>query len=321
MGELDDGAAARPATEAAAPATRGLDRRAPLESVEAMLAADRGLVDKLHAERHELAAAVELIAARLAAGGRLFYVGAGTSGRLGVLDAVECPPTFCTDPELVQGVLAGGDGAMWRAVEGAEDDAAAGGRDLAARGAGAADVVVGIMASGRTPYVHGALAWARAAGAATVALVCVTRAAFEAAASRLTSASPSKGSADGPDVVIALDTGPEALAGSTRLRAGTATKMALNMLSTLAMARLGRVHDNLMVDVNTRGNAKLWQRGIALVAELAGCPGERAEALLQAADGRVKTAVVMGRLELPRAAAEARLAAAGGFLAAALGQA
>lgn len=295
----------RPSTEAAHAATRALGSADALAGVDLMLDADRGLFDAIAAERTSIAAAVELIAGRLRSGGRLFYVGAGTSGRLGVLDAVECPPTFNTPPELVQGVLAGGDGAMWRAVEGAEDDAAAGGAALAARGVVAGDVVVGIAASGRTPFVHGALAWARERGAGTALLACVPSTELAAEHARA-------------NVVIALATGPESLAGSTRLRAGTATKVVLNMLSTLTMAQLGRVHTNLMVDVNTRGNAKLWQRGIGLVAELAACSPARAEAQLEAADGQVKVAVVMERRGLARAAAQALLAAAGGVLAAAL---
>lgn len=295
----------RPSTEVAHTATEGLGSVDALAGVELMLAADRGLLDAVASARAELARAVELSAESLRAGGRLFYVGAGTSGRLGVLDAVECPPTFCTQPELVQGVLAGGDAAMWRAVEGAEDDAEAGGADLRARGARAGDVVVGITASGRTPYVHGALAWARARGLTTALLACVPATELAPEHTRV-------------DVVLAVPTGPESLAGSTRLRAGTATKLVLNMLSTLTMAQLGRVHKNLMVDVNTGGNAKLWRRGVGLVAELVGCSADRAEELLASAEGRVKVAVVMGACGLDAEAAEARLAAADGVLAAAL---
>lgn len=286
-------------TEAVHPETAALGHAVPLEGVDLMLAADRGLLDAVAAARVEIAAAVTLIATCLRAGGRLFYVGAGTSGRLGVLDAVECPPTFCTPPEWVQGVLAGGDGAMWRAVEGAEDDRAAGGRDLQARGAEAGDVVVGITASGRTPYVHGALEWARANGAASVLLACVARAELLEAQA---------------DVVIGVATGAESLAGSTRLRAGTATKLVLNMLSTLTMAQLGRVYGNLMVDVNTAGNAKLQRRGIALIERLVPCDTTRATELFDASDGQVKLAVVMGRLSVSRVQATERLRAADGFL-------
>jgi N-acetylmuramic acid 6-phosphate etherase len=288
-----------PTTEGVHPETAELGHAAPLQGVDLMLAADRGLLDAVAAAREEIADAVTLIAARLSAGGRLFYVGAGTSGRLGVLDAVECPPTFCTPPEWVQGVLAGGDGAMWRAVEGAEDDRSAGGRDLLARGAGANDVIVGITASGRTPYVHGALEWARANGAASVLLACVARdELLETQA----------------DVVIGVATGAESLAGSTRLRAGTATKLVLNMLSTLTMAQLGRVYGNLMVDVNTSGNAKLQRRGIALIERLVPSETERATELFAASDGQVKLAVVMGRLGVSREHAALRLQNANGFL-------
>ena len=295
----------RPSTEVAHPGTGELGSGSPLAGVDLMLAADRELIEVVASAREEIARAVELAAASLREGGRLFYVGAGTSGRLGVLDAVECPPTFCTPPDQVQGVLAGGAGAMWCAVEGAEDDATAGGMDLRARGAQGADVVLGITASGRTPYVHGALAWARAHGLTTALLACVPASELLPEHTRV-------------DVVIAVPTGPESLAGSTRLRAGTATKLVLNMLSTLTMAQLGRVHQNLMVDVNTGGNAKLWQRGVRLVTELVGCDAGRAEELLTAADGRVKVAVVMGAAGLEPGGAEARLAEAGGVLATAL---
>jgi N-acetylmuramic acid 6-phosphate etherase len=289
------------ATEAADPATAALGTLARTDvgaAVDLFLAADAGIVAAVAAARDDLARAVELIAARLARGGRLFYVGAGTSGRLGLLDAVECPPTFQSAPDQVQAVLAGGPGAFLQAVEGSEDDAGAAGRELAARGLAAADVVLGIAAGGTTPFVHGALASARAAGAATIFLACV----------------PREQVSDAADLSIRLVTGPEVLAGSTRLKAGTATKLALNLLSTLVMARLGKVHGNRMVDVNTRGNAKLVERGRDLVAELVGCEAERAAELLAAADGQVKLAVVMGALGLEAGAARARLEAAGGFL-------
>lgn len=291
-------------TEAVDPATARLGEVDALGGVELMLAADRGLVETLHAARVELARAVETIADRLAAGGRLFYLGAGTSGRLGVLDAAECPPTFQSDRAQVQGILAGGDVAMFRAVEGAEDDREAAGAELDRRGLTSADVVVGITAGGTTPFVHAGLAHARARGAATVFLACVGKDEVP----------------DDADVSIRLLTGPEALAGSTRLRAGTATKMALNLLSTLTMARLGKVYRNLMVDVDTSCNRKLVARGERLVEELVPCALDRAAELLAAAGGAVKLAVLMGRLDLDRATATARLAAANGFLDVALGE-
>lgn len=285
-------------TEAADPHTAGLGSADALAGVELMLAADRGLVDALFAARHELAAAVERIAAALAAGGRLFYLGAGTSGRLGLLDAAECPPTFQSDPAQVQGILAGGEAAMFAAIEGAEDDRAAAGLELDRRGLTRDDIVLGLSAGGTTPFVHAGLAHAKAHGAATLFLACV----------------PAAEAPDAADLSIRILTGPEALAGSTRLRAGTATKMALNMLSTLVMARLGKVHQNLMVDVDTSANQKLVARGVRLVAQLVPCEAEPAAELLEAAGGSVKLAAVMGRLGLERTAAEARLAAAGGFL-------
>lgn len=289
------------ATERTNPATSQLGRLAREDlggAVDLFLAADADVLAAMTAARDELAAVVELVAGRLAAGGRLFYVGAGTSGRLGLLDAVECPPTFRTDPGRVQAILAGGDGAFRRAVEGAEDDFDGARPELEARGVAADDVVLGIAAGGTTPFVHGALAAARERGAATVFLACVPRSEVP----------------DDADLSVRLVTGPEVLAGSTRLKAGTATKLALNLISTLTMARLGKVHGNRMVDVDTSGNAKLVERGRSLVVELVGCERERAVELLDAAGGRVKPAVVMGRLGVGLEEAERLLEAAGGHL-------
>jgi N-acetylmuramic acid 6-phosphate etherase len=246
----------------------------------------------------EIVRAIELVAERLARGGRYFACGAGTSGRLCVLDATECPPTFHTDPERVQGVLAGGADALTRAVEGAEDSRAAGRSALLDRGLAARDVVLAVSAGGTTPFAHGALDAARERGAASIFLACVDR----------------EHAPDRADVSIRVITGPEVIAGSTRMKAGTATKLVLNTISTLAMVRLGRVHSNLMVDVNTHGNAKLWQRGIDLVARLSACDRPRAEEFLQRADGRVKVAVIMARRGVDAAGARARLDDAGGFL-------
>lgn len=294
----------RLSTEAVDPSTVRLGELDALGAVELMLAADRGLVDVLFAARVELARAVDRIVACLAAGGRLYYLGAGTSGRLGVLDAAECPPTFQSDPEQVQGILAGGDEAMFRAVEGAEDDGEAAGRELDRRGLTDTDAVVGITAGGTTLFVHAGLAHARALGAATIFLACVGKDEVP----------------DDADCSIRLVTGPETLAGSTRLRAGTATKMALNLLSTLTMARLGKVYRNLMVDVDTSCNRKLVARGERLVEQLVPCALDRAAELLEAAGGSVKVAVVMGRLGLDRETATARLVVANGFLDVALGE-
>jgi N-acetylmuramic acid 6-phosphate etherase len=291
-------------TERANPRTRGLDALPLAEALARVQDEDAAVHDAIAAARPEILAAIELVVERLGAGGRLFYVGAGTSGRLGVLDAVELPPTFQTDPDLVQGVLAGGEGAMFRAVEGAEDSAEDAARELAARGLGAGDVVLGITAGGTTPFVHGAVAAARAAGAASVFFACV----------------PREEAPDDADVSIRVVTGPEVLRGSTRLKAGTATKLVLNQISTLAMTRLGKVHDNLMVDVNTGGNVKLLDRGIRLVAELCELDRGDARAALEAAGGHVKLAVVMARLGLDADGARGRLAAAGGHLRRALGE-
>jgi N-acetylmuramic acid 6-phosphate etherase len=216
----------------------------------------------------------------LGSGGRLLYVGAGTSGRLGVLDASECPPTFRTPPEWVQGIMAGGERALHSAVEGAEDDVGAGERAVGFRSVGPRDVVLGITASGRTPFVWGALAAARRRGAFT-ALLCFNPHLEFARGHR-------------PDLVIAIDVGPEVLTGSTRLKAGTATKLVLNLVTTLAMVRLGKVAGNLMIDLNP-SNVKLRDRACRIVMELTGWPRERAEAALQRSGWQVATVVRPGR--------------------------
>ncbi len=238
-----------------------------------------------------LAAAVEAIAARLRAGGRLFYLGAGTSGRLGVLDAAECPPTFCSPPELVQGVLAGGAPALLRSSEGLEDLAEAGRTDLEQRGFGSADALVGIAAGGTTPYVLGGLAYARSLGALAIAMACV----------------PAEQAPMPCDIDIRLLTGPELLTGSTRLKAGTATKMALNILSTGVMVRLGKVYGNRMVDVAVT-NAKLEDRALRILTDLSGIERPAAAAQLAAAGGSVKLALLMQASGLGAEAARAALA-------------
>lgn len=242
--------------------------------------------------------AVRLVVERLRRGGRLFQVGAGTSGRLAVLDAVECPPTFQSPSDQIQGIVAGGPDAMLRSTEGAEDDAAAGARVLEERGLGANDVVLGITAGGTTPWVHGALRYAARVGAGTIFLACV----------------PKEEAPDEADVSIRLLTGPELLQGSTRLKAGTATKLVLNAISTLAMVALGKVHGNRMVDVDTKANTKLRDRGLRLIEELCGVARETAAGLLDRADGRVKVAVVMHAHGLDAARARERLDRCGGFL-------
>ena len=253
-----------------------------------------------------VAETVERVVAAFRKGGRLLYVGAGTSGRLGVLDAAECPPTFGSDPDMVQAVLAGGPEAVFRAREGAEDVAEDGAAAMAERGVGPADVVLGIAAGSTTPFVIGALREARRRGAATVFLTCVPP-------------------ADTPlfrevDVVIAPVTGPEVVTGSTRMKAATATKMVLHAVTTAAMIRIGKTYGNLMVDLRVT-SSKLEDRGRRILRDLTGVDYDEAGRLLADAGGSVKTALVMRRLSVGREEAERRLEAAGGFLRAAWGEA
>jgi N-acetylmuramic acid 6-phosphate etherase len=278
--------------------SEALDAMSVGDAFDVMNGADAGVAAAVGMAKPAIVKAIEMVVDRLGRGGRLFYVGAGTSGRLGVLDAVECPPTFQTAPEMVQGVIAGGERALTQAVEGAEDSREAGAAAMRERDVGALDLVLGIAAGGTTPFVHGALREARMRGAATVFLACV----------------PREQASDDADVSIRVVTGPEVVAGSTRLKAATATKMVLNAISTLAMVRLGKVHGNLMVDVNTRGNAKLRERGIGLVARVAGVERARAEHLLDAASGQVKVAIVMATRHVSRDDAAALLDRNGGLL-------
>jgi N-acetylmuramic acid 6-phosphate etherase len=294
-------AEALPPTEDELPASRELDALPLADAFDVFDAADERVNAAVRAAKPAIVRAIELVVERQGRGGRLLYAGAGTSGRLGVLDASECPPTFQSDPAQVQGRIAGGPEALTRAAEGAEDSFELGAAALA--DAGPLDVVFGIAASGRTPWVHGALARARERGAATVFLACVP---FEAAP-------------DSADVSIRVLTGSEVLSGSTRLKAGTATKLVLNRVTTLAFARLGKVHGNRMIDLDTRANQKLWRRGVRMLRELTELDEAAADALLRRAQGRVKPAALMQLRELPLAAAEARLAACGGSLRRALG--
>ncbi|HEY8394601.1 MAG TPA: N-acetylmuramic acid 6-phosphate etherase [Thermaerobacter sp.] len=284
-------------TEQPNPATAHLDELDTEEICRLINAEDHRVAPAVRRQIPAIAAAVDIIAAALRAGGRLFYVGAGTSGRLGVLDAAECPPTFGVDPELVQGIIAGGPAALVRSAEAAEDDRQAGARDLAARQLRAGDVVVALSASGRTPYCLGALEYARATGARTVAVTC----------------NPGSPMGRLAEIAIEVVVGPEVLAGSTRMKAGTAQKMVLNMLSTAAMVRLGKCYGNRMVDLRPT-NAKLRERARRMVAELGGCEAERAAALLEEAGGHVKTAIVMARTGLPAREAAALLERHGGFV-------
>jgi N-acetylmuramic acid 6-phosphate etherase len=262
-------------TEERNPASMLLDRLPLNKAIDLMLREDAGIAGALRAERKRIEQGVKLIVKSLKNGGRLFYVGAGTSGRLGVLDASECPPTFRTDPELVQGIIAGGQRALWSAVEGAEDDRAAGARALEFRGVGRKDIVVGIAASGRTPFVWGALGEAKRRKAATM-LLCFNHRLKIPRAER-------------PTLVIAPRIGPEVLTGSTRLKAGTATKLVLNIFTTLAMVRLGKVLSNLMIDVKA-SNVKLRDRAVRIVREVTGAKTPEAAAALEKTDWNVKGA-------------------------------
>lgn len=288
-------------TEQRNPRSRGLDLLSMPELLGVIHEEDRRVLTAVEQALPVIAAVAERAAHALGGAGRLIYVGAGTSGRLGVLDAAECPPTFGTDPSRVVALIAGGWEAVFRAKEGAEDDRDAGAAELSAMAPGPEDLVVGIAASGITPYVHGALEAARRAGAATALI---------------TAGNP----ADPPaDHVIRLDTGPEVLAGSTRMKAGTATKVVLNMISTGAMVQIGKVHDNLMVDVKV-GSKKLRERAIRLVADLTGLDSENSAVALDRAGGEVKTAVVAEKLGLSPEESRHRIDVSGGHLRVALGE-
>ncbi|HTR34509.1 MAG TPA: N-acetylmuramic acid 6-phosphate etherase [Bryobacteraceae bacterium] len=288
-------------TEQANPDSEGIDNRSTTEVLQIINRQDQGIAAAVGAEIPRIAQAVDRIVGAIRGGGRLFYVGAGTSGRLGVLDAAECTPTFHVSPDLVQGIIAGGEAALARATEASEDDPAAGARDLIGRGFVFSDVLVGISTSGRTPYVVGAITEARRLEALTVGISCTP----DSELSRLV------------EIQITPLVGPEVIAGSTRMKAGTATKLVLNMISTAVMIRLGHVYGNLMVNVQPR-NRKLAARARRIVAESAGVSDQQAADLLRAAGEDAKVAIVMARLALDRPAAEARLAAAGGRIAEAL---
>jgi N-acetylmuramic acid 6-phosphate etherase len=284
-------------TEQVNPASSELDALCTEDLVGVFVAEDRKPQEAVAGAASALAQAIDAIAQRLQAGGRLFYLGAGTSGRLGVLDAAECPPTFCSAPELVQGVLAGGAPALLRSSEGLEDLFDAGRADLEARGFGSGDALVGIAAGGTTPYVHGGLAHARSLGALAIAMACV----------------PAEQVPMPCDIDIRLLTGPEVLTGSTRLKAGTATKMALNILSTGVMVRLGKVYGNRMVDVAVT-NSKLEDRALRILSDLANVNREQGRALLAASAGSVKLALVMARRSLNSEQAAEVLERSGGNL-------
>lgn len=290
-------------TEARNPRTTHIDQLSTLEMVTLINQEDQSVPAAVGSQLVAIARAIDEIAARFEKGGRLFYIGAGTSGRLGVLDASECPPTFSVPPTLVQGLIAGGDSALRKSSEKSEDSREQGAADLMAAGfgeKGAPDTLVGIAASGRTPYVIGAMEQSRKLGLLTVSLTCVADSQMAGIA----------------DIAIAPVTGPEIVTGSTRLKAGTATKLVLNMLSTGVMIRTGAVYGNLMVNVQAT-NEKLVDRAQRIIAEATGVDRAAAAKLLKEA-GSVKTAIAMQKLGLDRASAEERIKTSGGSLARAL---
>ena len=290
-------------TEQRNPRTERIDLASSLEIVDLINAEDQGVPTAVRREREAIALAIDLVVGAFRAGGRLVYVGAGTSGRLGVLDASECPPTFGTPPELVVGIIAGGPKALMRSAEGAEDDVNAGAEAMDAARVVANDVVVGIAASGTTPFVRGALARAQTLGAKTALVSCSDPPAQLAATC---------------DVVILPKVGPEVLTGSTRMKAGTATKLVLNAITTGAMIRLGKVYGNLMVDLMATSD-KLRDRGQRIVMECCGVDRDRARAAIEAAGGSVKLAIVMLAAGVGKEEARRQLEQAGGFVRRAVG--
>ena len=290
-------------TEGRNPASERIDSLSAHEIVRLMNSEDARVAEAVGREAASIARAIEVIADRFHQGGRLVYAGAGTSGRLGVLDASECPPTFSTPPEMVLGIIAGGYTALTRAVEGAEDHPELAVRDLQDIGFGRRDVLVGIATSGRTPYVLGALQYAREVGAFAIGFSCNEDSQLTAAA----------------DLTITPLVGPEVISGSTRLKAGTATKMVLNMLTTGAMVRLGKTYGNLMVDLRAT-NSKLMLRSRRIVAMLTDLSAEQAEELLQRCNGEVKTAIVCQRRGVEPAEARRLLSVADGHLRQVLGE-
>jgi N-acetylmuramic acid 6-phosphate etherase len=285
-------------TERRNPRSADIDLASADEIVALMNAEDRSVADSVATQAEPIAALIERVAEAFRSGGRLLYVGAGTSGRLGVLDASECPPTFGSEPHLVVGIIAGGDHALRNAVEGAEDSPSTGAATMDAHEVTARDVVVGIAASGTTPFVHGALARAHALGATTAFVAC---------------SPPPESALRDVDIAIVAVTGPEVVTGSTRLKAGTATKMILNMITTGAFIRVGKTYGNLMVDLRAT-NAKLTDRSERIVMEVCELPRDEARMLLSAAGGRVKYAIVMHALRVDHDAAIARLDAEGGVI-------
>lgn len=289
------------ATEQANPASAEIDRMSPLEIVRLINEEDAKVARAIELVLPHIARAIDQIAARMRQGGRLIYIGAGTSGRLGVLDASECPPTFGVSPDLVIGKIAGGPQALTTAIEGAEDSTEAGQSDVADLNVRAEDTVVGLAASGRTPYVLGAATYAKRQGALTIGIACNANTPLEHEV----------------DIMIAPIVGPEVISGSTRLKAGTAQKMVLNMLSTGVMILLGKTYGNLMVDVQAT-NYKLRQRAIKIVQQMTGTEKDEAEILLQQAGGETKTAIVSRLARVTPEIARQQLASQGNRLRATL---
>jgi N-acetylmuramic acid 6-phosphate etherase len=285
----------KPITEQANPKTVDIDRRSALEIVTLINEEDKTVAEAISLVLDRVSAAVELIVGRLGAGGHLFYIGTGTSGRLGVLDASECPPTYGVSPDLVRGIIAGGYDALHKAVEAAEDDPDQAARDLDAFGLSSGDAVVGISASGNTPYTLGALQHAKKVGASAIAITC----------------NPDSRMAAEADVSIAPIVGPEVIAGSSRMKAGTAQKMILNMISTAVMIRLGLVYGNLMSNLRA-SNEKLIRRACAILADETGASAQEATSVFEAAGHDLRKAILMARLNLSSADAEQLLKSHGG---------
>lgn len=291
-------------TERRNPRTQEIDLASPLEIVDIISAEDRGVADAVHGQRDAIARAITEAEATFRRGGRLFYVGAGTSGRLGVLDASEMPPTYGTEPDMVQGIIAGGYAALTRSQEGAEDKIEDAVRDLDERGVRKGDFVIGIAASGTTPYVRRALEHARSVGASTGLVAC---------------SPPTPEAVAATDILIQPITGPEVVTGSTRMKAGTATKLVLNTITTGAMIRMGKTFGNLMVDLRAT-NAKLRDRSERIVMEVCGVDRDAARTLLEQAGGVVKTAIAMHFLGKSREDAERALEQHGGVIRKAIGR-
>lgn len=288
-------------TEKRNPATLDIDSKSTFQILKLINAEDKKVPKAIEKVIPQVAKAVELIVKTFKKGGRLFYIGAGTSGRLGVLDAAECPPTFGTSPRMIKGIIAGGKRSLIRSKEGAEDDVKAGTLDLKKAGLNKNDIVVGIAASRRTPYVLASLEYAKRIGAKTIFVFC----------------NPLKRLKIKPDVVISPILGPEVITGSTRMKAGTAQKLILNMLTTASMIKIGKVYLNLMVDLQARSQ-KLAERSKRIIMEMTGVGYKQAEKYLQLSEGKVKTALVMILSKVNRTEAERRLKKAGGFVRGAL---